>query len=152
MEALQGVDLILHAGDIYSLPILDRLETIAPILAAEGDDDPFESTNDPRMKPEHFVTVEGVTIWLSHYGVWSESSSRQVPDVIVYGHTHRTAVERNDGKLRINPGSATFPQYRSVLGTVAFLTIEDGKVESKILQLQGEITAAGSSGIPGFTN
>ena len=152
LEVLQGVDLILHAGDIYSLPILDELQTIAPVLAAEGDDDPFESTNDRRVKPEHFITVEGVTIWLTHYGIWRADSSREMPDVTVYGHTHRSAIERNDGKLRINPGSATFPQYKSVLGTVAFLTIEAGKVESRMVQLKGEITAAGSSGIPGFTN
>ena len=151
-EAFQGVDLILHAGDIYSLPVLDELETVAPILASEGDDDPFESTNDRRVKPEQFITVEGVTIWLTHYGVWQESSSREVPDVIVYGHTHRSSLERNDGRLRINPGSATFPQYRSVLGTVAFLTIKAGKVEPRIVQLKGDITAAGTSGIPGVTN
>ena len=151
-EVFQGVDLILHAGDIYSLPILDELETVAPILASEGDDDPFESTNDRRVKPEHFITIEGVTIWLSHYGVWQESSRREVPDITVYGHTHRTSLERNDGRLRINPGSATFPQYRSVLGTVAFLKIEAGKVEPRIVQLQGDRGTAGTSGIPGRTN
>ena len=37
-EALQGVDLILHAGDIYTLPVLDELEAVAPVLAAEGDE------------------------------------------------------------------------------------------------------------------
>ena len=35
-DAFSGVDLILHAGDIYSLPVLDKLETVAPVLAAEG--------------------------------------------------------------------------------------------------------------------
>ena len=151
-EAFSGVDLILHAGDIYSLPVLDVLETMAPVLAAEGDDDPFESVNDRRVSHEQMITIEGVTIWLSHYGLWPENSGRDVPDVIVYGHSHRSAVERNDGKLRINPGSPTFPQYQSVLGTVGFLSISAGRVEPRILQLEGEMTGPGTSGIPGFTS
>ena len=39
-DAFRGVELILHAGDIYTIPVLDELEIIAPVLAAEGDDDP----------------------------------------------------------------------------------------------------------------
>jgi len=151
-QALKGVDLILHAGDIYSLPVLDELQTVAPILAAEGDDDPFESVNDRRVKPEHMITVEGVTIWLSHYGLWPEHSVRKLPDVIVYGHSHRSAIENLDGSLRICPGSPTFPQYRHQLGTVGFLSIDSGRVEARIHQLEGEIHGGGTSGIPGITS
>ena len=38
-EVFRGVDLILHAGDIYLSSVLDELEEIAPVLAARGDDD-----------------------------------------------------------------------------------------------------------------
>jgi len=151
-QAFAGVDLILHAGDIYTLPVLDDLETVAPVLAAEGDDDPFESVNDRRVKPEHTVTIEGVTIWVSHYGLWPENSTKKLPDVIVYGHSHRSAMERVDGTLRINPGSPTFPQYNHVMGSVGFLEIKDGKVEAHILQLEGMLGDSGTSGIPGITN
>ena len=137
--ALQGVDLILHAGDIYTLPVLEKLETIAPVLAAEGDDDPFEVVNDPRVKHEQLITVGGVTIWVSHYGRLPEKFPGKTPDVIVYGHTHQRAMEKTDGYLRINPGSPTFPKYEHVAGTVAILTVKDGKVEAKIIQLEGEI-------------
>ena len=37
--ALDGVDLILHAGDIYLLTVLDELEAIAPVIAARGNGD-----------------------------------------------------------------------------------------------------------------
>ena len=76
-KAFRGVELILHCGDIYTLPVLDELETIAPVLVSEGDDDPFEIVNDKRTKHEHFITVEGMTIWLSHYGLWTNSSQRK---------------------------------------------------------------------------
>ena len=150
-EAFQGVDLILHAGDIYTLPVLDELETVAPVLVSEGDDDPFEIVNDKRAGHEHFITVEGMTIWLSHYGLWSNSSQKEQPDIIIYGHSHRSAVEDNNNTLRVNPGSPTFPRYRHTLGTVALLNIKSGKAEARIVQLEGKMhgsstSAAGSTG------
>ena len=150
-EVFSGVDLILHCGDIYALPILDQLETVAPVLASEGDDDPFEIANDKRVKPEQFITVEGVTIWVSHYGLWANSSRKEPPDVIVYGHSHRSAVEKHNNALRINPGSPTFPSYKHVLGTVGLLEVKSGKAEVQIIQLEGTIggsfsSTAGSTG------
>ena len=149
-KAFQGVDLILHAGDIYTLPVLDELESVAPVLAAEGDDDPFEVVNDTRVKHEHTITVEGVTIWLSHYGLWPEDTRKKRPDVIVFGHTHHSALENHDGTLSINPGSPTFPKYQHVPGTVALLSVKAGKAEAKIVQLKGKISGRGTSGMPGL--
>ena len=145
IEAFRGVDLILHAGDIYTLPILNKLETVAPVLASEGDDDPFEIANDKRVKHEQFITVEGVTIWMSHYGLWANSSRKEPPDVIVYGHSHRSAVENQNNILRINPGSPTFPAYKHVLGTVALLEVKSGKADVEIVQLKGTIGGSFSS-------
>ena len=84
----KGVDLILHAGDIYTVPVLDQLETVAPVLACEGDDDPFEIVNDPRVKHEQYLKIEGKTLWLSHYGPLDGQMTKDNPDIIVYGHTH----------------------------------------------------------------
>jgi hypothetical protein len=152
MQVFQGVDLILHAGDIYTLPVLDELETVAPVLAAEGDDDPFEVVNDPRIKHEQYITVDGITIWLSHYGKWPENSLLKPPDVIVFGHSHRSIIENDDGILRVNPGSPTFPQYQFTLGTVGLLTIRSGKVEAEIIQLKGDTSGPITSGMPGFSS
>jgi hypothetical protein len=139
-EAFQGADLILHAGDIYTLPILDELETIAPILASEGDDDPFEIMNDKRVKWKHVINVEGVTIWLAHQQeTWSLDGLEKNPDVIVFGHLHKPSLEKRDGTLWVNPGSPTFPSYRHELGTVALLSIKAGKVEAEIIQLHGKM-------------
>jgi putative phosphoesterase len=139
VEAFKGVDLILHAGDIYSLPVLDDLEAIAPVLAAEGDDDPFDTTIDRRVKPAQTITVDGVTIWMSHYGEWIEDSTKKSPDIVVYGHTHHSKLEEYNGTIRMNPGSPTFPGYEYVLGTVGFISIASGKFDTRIMQLEGEI-------------
>jgi predicted phosphodiesterase len=58
-----------------------------------------------------------------------------VPDILVFGDTHRASLHRVEGCLFINPGSATFPGYRHGLGTVAILTISPGKAEADIIQL-----------------
>jgi len=131
-----GVDLILHAGDIYTLPVLDTLEKIAPVLASEGDDDPFEIMNDKRVKMEHVLEVEGITIWLIHdYETISLNNYYKLPDVIISGHTHKPSLLNDEGIIHINPGSPTFPKYQEKLGTVGLLEVKSGKVKTKIIEL-----------------
>ncbi|MFC1901161.1 metallophosphoesterase family protein [Chloroflexota bacterium] len=142
-EAFSGVDMIFHAGDIYSLSVLNELETIAPLLAAQGDDDTSNAVSDSRVKPKHIIGIDGVTIWLMHERPKKlPRVSREIswlddpPDIIVFGHTHKPLVEEHQGVLHVNPGSPTFPRYKLELGTVGLLKIDSGKFEAKIIQLQ----------------
>jgi len=135
-ESFRNVDLILHAGDIYNVSVLDELERLAPVLAAEGDDDYIEVIKDKRVKKKHVLTVESIIIWLMHEKPQSWGQDGKPPDVIVFGHTHRDTVESNGGVLLVNPGSPTFPNYKYRLGSVALLTIDSGKAEVSIVQLQ----------------
>ena len=137
-EVFRGVDLILHAGDIYITSVLDELERLAPVLAAEGDDDPYYTTSDRRVKRKHILSIEGVTIWLIHERPWPWTpDSKEAPDVIIFGHTHNSMLgSLNEDILLVNPGSPTFPRYKQELGTVALLTINSGKAEANIVQLQ----------------
>ncbi len=148
-SVFQGVDLIMHAGDIYTVPVLDQLETVAPVIASEGDDDPFEVVNDRRVRHEQVLEVEKVTIWMSHYGLYPEHQMGKMPDVCIFGHSHSSMLERRDGALWLNPGSPTFPKYQHVLGTVALLTIKNGAVEAHVVQLEGDIGGSITSGLPG---
>ena len=137
-ETFRGVDLILHAGDVYDVSVLDELEHLAPVLAAYGDND-VEVLGDRRIKKKHMFTVDGVTIWLTHERRWvwdKDDWSMHRPNVIVFGHTHETKIEyQKEGYLLVNPGSPTFPHYRHELGTVALLTISSGKVKAHLVQL-----------------
>lgn len=151
-EVFRGVDLILHAGDIYIVSVLDELERIAPVLAAQGDDDTSDVTSDGRVKERHTVTVDGVNISLAHsrpwLGPWAAFHASKVdPDppgphymkvseIGVFGHTHMTKVEHRGDFLLVNPGSPTFPYYVHRLGTVALLTISSGEAEVRIVQLE----------------
>jgi hypothetical protein len=134
-EAFCDVDLILHAGDIYTVSVLDELEVLAPVLAAEGDDDYQEVYRDERVKQQHILRVGGITILLRHIRPWSWPSSEKVPNILVFGHTHNAMIEKKEGILLINPGSPTFPSYKYELGTIAILDIDSGKVDARIVSL-----------------
>lgn len=134
-DIFKGVELILHAGDIYDPSVLDELALIAPVLCAQGDDD-VEALRDNRVKPEHFIEVEGVSIWLRHRRPSSWNRSQRNPNVIVFGDSHETYLQWKWDILWINPGSATFPQYKHELGTVGLLKINSGQAQGEILQLK----------------
>jgi len=146
-EAFRGVDLILHAGDIYTLTVLDELQRIAPVLAAMGDDDYVNMLADDRMKQEHILKLHGLRLQLIHERPYSyisvsgqsrHSAGQDIydaPDIVVFGHEHRAVVQRDGDILFINPGSPTFPDYCRGPGTVAILNIDSGEVQVHILQL-----------------
>jgi len=138
-EVFQGVDLILHAGDIYRLSVLDDLEKIAPVLAALGDDDSFTLLKDERVENRHVLDLEGHKVWLVHerpfmYRFPSDQKV-ELPDVIVHGHSHAAEVRRDDGVLFVGSGSPTFLHYRRGPGTVAILEIGPDGAEASVVKL-----------------
>jgi hypothetical protein len=146
-RAFDGVDLILHAGDIFQPSALDQLEHIAPVLAAREDGDHGAVLDDNRVKWKHILRLHGQTIWVIHevpypYPVMLWKSGRNlaggekdIPDVVVFGHDHCTIMERPAGILVINPGSPTFLNYRAGLGTVALLEVSSGESQARIIEL-----------------
>jgi putative phosphoesterase len=152
MKAFDGVDLILHAGDIWVPSALDELETVAPVIAAWGDDDmEADLGGDSRMVRDRVLSLGGITLWLEHisppYGyivprenrfAWRQAGEEQPvpPDVVVSGHTHMPKIEKYKGVLLVNPGSATWPAYLPGPGTVALLTIGPSGVEAELVSLE----------------
>lgn len=148
-DAFKGVDLILHAGDIWIPSVLDELEKIAPVLAAKGDDDMEEDIGDDnRVAGRQTLFIEGLTLWLTHIkprnglinptedSYHSRSSNVKSPDIVVFGHTHHAVIERYKDALLVNPGSPTLPGYIPKLGSVSLLTINSGKAEARFVQLE----------------
>lgn len=150
-KAFEGVELILHAGDIWVPSALDQLESIAPVIAAWGDDDMEKDLGgDSRMLDERVIYIDGVTLWLMHekpaFGtivprenrIFSRNiePEREIPNAVIYGHTHKALIEKHKGVLVINPGSPTWPNNFPELGTVGLLSIDSGKVDARIIQLE----------------
>ena len=144
-EAFAGVDLILHAGDLHILPVLDDLEEIAPVIAVRGNGDRLVPP-DPRLKDTYVLKVEGLFIGLTHALEYPETPWNSIEasmardfggevDVIVFGDTHVALVESYKGILLVNPGSPTMPSGKRGLGTVAILEVSQGKAEASIVPL-----------------
>jgi uncharacterized protein len=155
-EVLDGVDLVMHAGDVYVNRVLDELGAIAPVLAALGNGDEGLDghryrldTDDERVREAHVFEIEGVRIGLVHAIPTPDETSEEVfrraiernfggpVDVIVQGHSHVEGVVRYGETLVVNPGSATLPRNLvDVPGTVAILEIKQGgEVSAEIISL-----------------
>lgn len=124
-DILEGVERVLHAGDVGAASLLVELEAIAPVTAVWGNTDGFELRSilpeiaDLELAGERVVLVHGHQL-----GSPTPASLRSAhPDasVILYGHTHRPLVERN-GALVVNPGSAGAARF-GIPPSVGILTL-----------------------------
>ncbi len=143
LDALRGCDAILHAGDISSRRILDRLEEIAPVKAVRGNNDGEWADDLPLFLD---ISLGGLRICMAH-------KKKDLPkdltpyDLAVCGHTHRYASVRlePEGKKRtllLNPGSCGPRRFTQPI-TMAMLTIDaDGWDVKQILipRAEGEKT------------
>jgi putative phosphoesterase len=135
-DALSGVDLILHAGDVGGSEILEELRLIAPVKAVCGNTD---APDDPELVQEILLKIEGLMVHVSHgHEIGSPTPAKLAThypaDVVVYGHTHQKLVTRLDGRLFVNPGAAG-PRRFGLTASVARLTIKGGKAEVEIIGL-----------------
>ena len=135
-EALRGVGLILHAGDVGGEEILEELRIIAPVQAVYGNTDPVD---DPSLSQELIVRAGGIHIHVSHgHELGSPTPERLLSaysqEVLVYGHTHKQLVTRADGRLVVNPGAAG-PRRFNLEPSVARLTINNGIAEVEIVPI-----------------
>ena len=160
LQAFACVDLILHCGDLECLGVLDCLETVAPVLAVRGYEDPTE----PGERLAHqtrVVPAGGISIGMVHDIQWPgpriattgdgsglifpEGHGRELldrkfgqkVDVVLFGDTHQELICHFDGVLLVNPGSPTYPARRrdGVLGTVGYLEIQAGTATARIIEL-----------------
>ncbi len=135
-DALAGVELILHAGDVGADAVLTELELIAPVQAVFGNTD---RPGNPRLSDEITLEIDGVSIHVSHgHELGSPTPAKLLAAypqrVLIYGHTHRQLITEVDGRLVINPGAAGARRF-DLLSSVARLTIEQGSVSVVLVPL-----------------
>ena len=135
-DALEGVEMILHAGDVGGHDVLAELQAIAPVRAVYGNTD---GPGEPGLAADIGLRIEGVSIHVSHGHELGRPTpgrllSRYDADVIVYGHTHRPLVERSGSRLVVNPGAAG-PRRFDLKPSVARLTVLRGSVDVQLVWL-----------------
>lgn len=136
-EALAGVELILHAGDVGGDEILDELSIIAPVRAVFGNTD---MPDDPRLSATIELVIDGLRIHVSHGHELGAPKperllARYAADVIVYGHTHVPLVVSADGRLVVNPGAAG-PARFDLTPSVAILELKRGVATAVIVPIE----------------
>lgn len=153
-DVFQGVDAILHAGDIHDLKVIDQLSDVATTFAARGNGDDGSGgrpvqPDDARLREAWLIDFGGLRIGLTHdvpvpeypphltlENAMKRYFSRTDLDVLIYGDTHVEAIDVIGATLCVNPGSPTYPRnLNTQLGTIGFLDIRDGVPEATIWQL-----------------
>ena len=131
VAALEGSDLIIHAGDVGDPGILTELNRIAPVTAVRGNID----IEDWAKKLPERVTLElgGLTV-LTLHNVNHLVLTNQSADIVIFGHSHQPHNEFHDDTLFFNPGSAGPRRFKLPI-SVGRLAISDGKPHGEILLL-----------------
>lgn len=151
LEAVRGVDRILHAGDLIEYAVFEQLDAIAPTTAVSGNMDPPELKT--KLRDRELLQIAGRTIGLSHghqrhalqdryiafsyddpeFDLFYQAMVTQLPgaEIIVFGHFHQPVVKHWNDVLFINPGSIAPPHRRP---TCALLDLRD-EIDVRIVEL-----------------
>ncbi len=133
VEALRGVDQIIHAGDIGSRAILEELRRIAPTTAVRGnvDRDCWASSLPDTATAELGQSIIYVIHDLLELAIDPHEAGYVA---VISGHSHRPSREWRDGVLFFNPGSAGPRRFRLPVA-LGFLTIAGNAVAADIVEL-----------------
>jgi len=133
VRALEGVDHIVHAGDIGNREILVELEGIAPVTAVRGNMDWGEWT--AGLQETEVVEIGGVSIFVLHdLDLLDLNPDAAGFDVVIFGHTHLPEARRAHGVLYLNPGSAG-PVRESKPVALALVDLVEGSLAPRIVTL-----------------
>lgn len=136
LRHFEDVELILHAGDLSTLAVLDQLSAYAPVEAVRGNVEQQEVI--VKLPITRRLVVGGCEIGMVHILDDRERYFRNAriefptARVVVFGHSHIPWLEDRDGLLLLNPGSA-MERRRQPTCTIARLTIMGGAPYAEII-------------------
>ncbi len=134
LKVLTGVDVIIHAGDIDTLAVLNALNRIAPVVAVLGNMDRGNWTS-------HLCETEAVQIGpfilyvLHDLGRLDLDPSAAGMHAVIHGHTHQFSDVLQNGVRFLNPGSATHPR-RNAPPSLLKLHITGAELRTELFQLE----------------
>jgi len=127
---LQGVDHIVHAGDIGSEDVLAQLLAIAPVTAVRGNND--KAAWAARIPETEALQIDGRTLYVLHdLSELDLDPAAAGFSVVVSGHSHKPVIQEKDDVLYVNPGSAG-PRRFKLPVTIGLLEIEAGRIHAAL--------------------
>lgn len=133
LRALAGADLIVHAGDVGGLEVLEALRAVAPVVAVRGNNDRGRWAS--ALSDTEVVETNGRSLYVLHDLKELDLDPRAAGfDAVIAGHSHQPRIARRDGVLYLNPGSAGPRRFRLPIA-VAWLAVEPAGLDAEIVQL-----------------
>jgi hypothetical protein len=137
-ETFKNVDLILHAGDVIEESVIKELESLAPVIAVQGNVDILNGLDLPKSK---VITAGKTKIGLNHGDIRPRGDTQQLyylakeldVNILITGHTHIPMAEEVNDVLLINPGSPTVPRLSDP--SVMILEINDNEVDLEVIKI-----------------
>ena len=133
IAALEGSDLIIHAGDVGKSEVIDRLRAVAPTFAVRGN-------IDTQPWAARLPMIERVEVGETWFCVIHEISQLRLTAAaagfaaVVFGHSHQPLIETRDGVVYLNPGSAGPRRFRLPV-TIARVRVSGRAIAPEIVQL-----------------
>ncbi|CDZ94797.1 metallophosphoesterase family protein [Pseudomonas saudiphocaensis] len=133
LAALQGCERIIHAGDIGKPAVLDGLRALAPVDAIRGN---IDTADWAQALPDRLdLQVGDLRVHVLHDLKELDIDPQAAGiDVVIAGHSHQPNIERRDGVLYINPGSAGPRRFRLPI-SLALLRPEGGNAQAELIRL-----------------
>jgi putative phosphoesterase len=133
LAALAGCELIIHAGDIGTPEVLERLREIAPVRAVRGNND--RGVWARSLPLNDVIEIGAHHVYLLHdiaeLGIDPAAASMAA---VITGHSHKPAAEVREGVLYLNPGSAGPRRFKLPIA-VARLRVSKNGIEHEIVEL-----------------
>ena len=121
LRALQGSDLIIHAGDVGKPEILDTLKALAPLVAVRGNTD--QGAWAEALPPTAVAETPSAVFYVLHDLQQLDRDPKAARfHIVVSGHTHKPGYSQRGGVLYLNPGSSG-PRRFSLPVTLARLDL-----------------------------
>ena len=134
LELLKSADAILHAGDINSQEVVDKLASFAPLYVVRGNNDKEWAEAIPH---DLTVTLGGTRFYMVH-------NKKELPpaldgvDAVVFGHSHKYVQEEKDGILWLNPGSCGPRRFHQEI-TMMMAEVGEGKIRVEKVTIPHEV-------------
>jgi putative phosphoesterase len=133
LAALRGPDLIIHAGDVGRVDIIDQLSAIAPTFAVRAN---VDTQSWARALPDTRVVEAGqLRFYVLH--VRAELAVDPIRSgfaAVIFGHSHKPSIETHSGVLYLNPGSAGPRRFRLPV-TIARIRVLGEKLDPEIVEM-----------------
>jgi putative phosphoesterase len=134
LKALKGVELIIHAGDVGAPKVLAHLSRLAPVHAVRGNTDRGDWAAD--LPFTRVVEVGGVLLYVIHELFCLDLDPAAAGlTAVIFGHSHSPHLERKNGVLYLNPGSAG-PRRFTLPVTLALIKLQGTSMHPELVELK----------------